>query len=133
LRILFAQETGPPSETATGRIRKTKASAASGRSSGNQMAAEPDEPVSPSLESARAVRTALGVATGIIALVLGGLAWNVITSVRNLDAANDRHMRLDQLRGTIVHLDEVLTMSAQMAAATGDPRWETRTASSSRG
>lgn len=90
------------------------------------MSAEPDEPVSPSLESARAVRTALGVATGIIALVLGGLAWNVVTSVRNLDAANERHMRLDQLRGTIVHLDEVLTMSARMAAATGDPRWETR-------
>ncbi len=35
-------------------------------------------------------------------------------------------MRLQELRGTIVHLDELLTMSARMAATTGDPRWEHR-------
>jgi signal transduction histidine kinase len=36
------------------------------------------------------------------------------------------HLRLAELRGIIIHLDEVLTMSARMAAATGDPRWEQR-------
>jgi PAS domain S-box-containing protein len=30
------------------------------------------------------------------------------------------------LKGTIIHLDEVLSMSARMAAATGDPGWEQR-------
>ena len=35
-------------------------------------------------------------------------------------------LRLLELRGIIVHLDEVLTMSARMAAATGDLRWEER-------
>jgi two-component sensor histidine kinase len=35
-------------------------------------------------------------------------------------------LRIEQLGGTIVHLDEVLTMSARMAAATGDPQWEQR-------
>ena len=34
--------------------------------------------------------------------------------------------RTEELQGTIIHLDEVLTMSARMAAATGDPQWETR-------
>ncbi len=34
--------------------------------------------------------------------------------------------RLIVLAGEIVHLDEVLTMSARMAAATGDPAWEVR-------
>jgi PAS domain S-box-containing protein len=31
-----------------------------------------------------------------------------------------------KLEGRIIHLDEVLTMSARMAAATGDPSWEAR-------
>ena len=33
---------------------------------------------------------------------------------------------IEELGGVIVHLDEVLTMSARMAAATGDRRWEER-------
>lgn len=35
-------------------------------------------------------------------------------------------LRLEELRGIIIHLDEVLTMSARMAAATGDLQWEKR-------
>ncbi|MHC5006565.1 MAG: sensor histidine kinase, partial [Planctomycetota bacterium] len=35
-------------------------------------------------------------------------------------------LRLEQLRGIIVHLDEVLTMSARMAVATGDHKWVDR-------
>ncbi|NQU21470.1 MAG: PAS domain S-box protein, partial [Candidatus Nealsonbacteria bacterium] len=38
----------------------------------------------------------------------------------------ERYLRLTELRGTIVHLDEVLRKSARSAAATGDPRWEER-------
>ena len=34
--------------------------------------------------------------------------------------------RMETVRDEIVHLDEVLTMSARMAAASGNPDWETR-------
>ena len=34
--------------------------------------------------------------------------------------------RLKELSARILHLDEILTMSARMAAATGDPKWEKR-------
>jgi PAS domain S-box-containing protein len=37
-----------------------------------------------------------------------------------------RLLRLTALSGVIIHLDEVLTMSARMAATTGDSAWETR-------
>jgi signal transduction histidine kinase len=37
-----------------------------------------------------------------------------------------RDLRIAELRGTIVYLDEVLTMSARMGAATGDQQWEGR-------
>lgn len=35
-------------------------------------------------------------------------------------------IRLEELRGLIIYLDEVLTMSARMAASTGDLSWEKR-------
>lgn len=37
-----------------------------------------------------------------------------------------RQVRLERLQGDILHLDEVLTMSARMAAASGDLQWEDR-------
>ena len=37
-----------------------------------------------------------------------------------------KDVRLQELIGTIVHLDEVLTMSARMAASTGERQWEER-------
>ncbi len=40
--------------------------------------------------------------------------------------AYERTRRSEELRGIIVYLDEVLTMSARMAAATGDSQWEER-------
>ncbi|MBC7984447.1 MAG: hypothetical protein H7Y02_11390, partial [Candidatus Obscuribacterales bacterium] len=43
-----------------------------------------------------------------------------------MERTKARDLRITELRGMIVHLDEVLTMSARMAAATGDPRWEER-------
>ena len=77
------------------------------------------------VRGARSLVWALAVATGIFVVVLGGMAWNALTSAR-FEEAHGRHLRIEQLHGTIVHLDEVLTMSARMAAATGDPRWEAR-------
>jgi signal transduction histidine kinase len=59
-------------------------------------------------------------------LALGCLSWNAVTSVKWIQEAKQRHLRIEDLRGTIIHLDEVLTMSARMAAATGETRWEER-------
>ncbi len=35
-------------------------------------------------------------------------------------------LRMLKLRGKIIHIDEILTSSARMAAATGNPKWEKR-------
>jgi signal transduction histidine kinase/ActR/RegA family two-component response regulator len=69
---------------------------------------------------------ALSVALVLTALVLATLIWSSVTSITNVQEARQRDLRVERLRGTIVHLDEVLTMSARMAAATGDLRWEAR-------
>jgi two-component system, sensor histidine kinase and response regulator len=69
---------------------------------------------------------ALTLALLATALALAWLVWNTVASVARLEAVTERALRIEELRGTIVRLDEVLTMSARMAAATGDPRWEAR-------
>jgi len=71
--------------------------------------------------------------TQIIAITLvltlasfGWVVWNTFAGYRGADAYAPRNLRVEELRGVILHLDEVLTMSARMAAATGDLSWETR-------
>jgi signal transduction histidine kinase/ActR/RegA family two-component response regulator len=66
------------------------------------------------------------VALGVTALALTCLTVNAVTSATQVEALTRRNLRIADDRGTIIHLDEVLTMSARMAAATGDPRWEAR-------
>jgi two-component system, sensor histidine kinase and response regulator len=56
----------------------------------------------------------------------GWLVWNAYASYRDADSRRSRDLRVEELRGAILRLDEVLTMSARMAAATGDLRWEAR-------
>ena len=56
----------------------------------------------------------------------GWLGWIIFDTVRDGRLNTEKMSRVDQLRGVIVHLDEVLTMSARMAAQTGDSRWEKR-------
>ena len=67
--------------------------------------------------------TAAVILTGI---VLAWLSWGTYRSYQITKLAMQRNLRIEQLRGTIIHLDEVLTMSARMAAATGDLAWEER-------
>jgi len=50
-------------------------------------------------------------------------AWH---SYENLKAAEKSEDRTNELAGKIIYMDEVLTMSARMAAAAGDLMWETR-------
>ena len=61
--------------------------------------------------------------TGIVLVWLG---WNTYHSYRVAERTRERYFKLEQLRGRIIHLDEVLTMSARMASATGDRYWEVR-------
>ena len=69
--------------------------------------------------------------TGLVALILTGVvllstASHVIQSYQQTKVALTEQLRLKELVGRIVHLDEVLTMSARMAAATGEITWEQR-------
>ena len=55
-----------------------------------------------------------------------GVVWSVLR-VNHLGVATQQHyLRVGELRGVILLLDEVLTMSAHMSAATGAPQWEDR-------
>src|ERR1043166_1272409 len=55
-----------------------------------------------------------------------GLCWSAYNSYQTLKTVETRDLRIAELRGTMMHLDEVLTMSVRMAAATGDMDWERR-------
>ncbi|MDP3071014.1 MAG: PAS domain-containing protein [Opitutaceae bacterium] len=59
-------------------------------------------------------------------LLLIGLVWSSYVAYRNIDTVQRRNLRTEELQGTIKYLDEVLTMSARMAASTGDLIWEER-------
>ncbi len=54
------------------------------------------------------------------------MGWSSYRSIDRIEAQQRRAARMAELKGAIVHMDEVLTMSARMAAATGDPQWERR-------
>jgi signal transduction histidine kinase/CheY-like chemotaxis protein len=53
-------------------------------------------------------------------------SWNTWIVYRASEEVSGQELRLERLIGTVIHLDEVLTMSARMAAVTGDTRWEER-------
>ena len=62
----------------------------------------------------------------LTASVLVGFGLQVYRSYREHVVSLKRVAKVEALRGTIIYLDEVLTMSARMAATTGDPKWEAR-------
>ena len=68
----------------------------------------------------------LAAAVLVTCLILSWLGWNTIASFNMYRIVRERHFRSLQLQGSILKLDEVLTMSARMAAATGDAAWEQR-------
>ena len=55
-------------------------------------------------------------------LFVTGMIITVVYSEKQVRTALDRQVRLERLQGDILHLDEVLTMSARMSAASGDLR-----------
>ena len=58
--------------------------------------------------------------------MVGFSAWNTWKVYQNFQTAVTKNFTLQELSGEIVYLDEVLTMSARMAASTGDLDWEER-------
>lgn len=68
----------------------------------------------------------LSIAAALTAVMLVWLGWNAFHSYQAIRSIQARVFRIEELRGTIIHLDEVLTMSARMAAASNDLRWELR-------
>ena len=58
--------------------------------------------------------------------MVGFSAWNTWKVSQNFQTAVTKNFTLQDLSGQIVYLDEVLTMSARMAASTGDLSWEKR-------
>jgi hypothetical protein len=71
------------------------------------------------------------VGTVVVAIVLTlslflPLGWSAWNAYRTFNRVIINDFRLQYLGGSIIHLDEVLTMSARMNAATADTRWESR-------
>lgn len=60
-----------------------------------------------------------------LALFLG-LGWQSWHAHKDIMKIQGRDFRLQKLVSIIIHLDEVLTMSARMGAETGDLQWEKR-------
>jgi len=77
----------------------------------------------PRVRSPMVFLTAAVVAT---AAALAWMAWHSYASIHEAAELWQRDLRMQELRGTIIHLSEVLTMSARMAAVTGGPQWEAR-------
>ncbi len=71
--------------------------------------------------------TTIAVASIVMLAVLAGaMAWTTYRNYRVIETIQHREMRIQELRGQILYLDEVLTSSCSLAAVTGEPRWEER-------
>ena len=68
----------------------------------------------------------LTIALVLTTVTIAWLGWIIFDQRRDAKMFQGEFLRIEELRGVIVHLDEVLTMSARMAAATGDLKWEER-------
>ena len=62
----------------------------------------------------------------MLALLAGAMAWTSYRNYRVIEAIQRHEMRVQDLRAQILFLDEALTNSCSLAAATGEPRWEKR-------
>ncbi len=74
-------------------------------------------------------RLPIGIQTFAVLLtgvVLSWMLWETISGYRATHENVERYAQIEVLRSKIVHLDEVLTMSARMAAMTGDRKWVER-------
>ncbi|MGB7413507.1 MAG: methyl-accepting chemotaxis protein [Thermosynechococcaceae cyanobacterium] len=80
------------------------------------------------LQSALQARLIPAITVSVLfSLTLTGTsAWNIWRIYQGLQSTITKEFKLQEQSGEVVHLDEVLTMSARMAASTGDLSWEER-------
>ena len=69
-------------------------------------------------------RLSLGVVLTLTMMTL--LSWDIWNKSLAFSDLMEKDIEFQQLNGTMTYLDEVLTMSARMAASTGNLEWETR-------
>ena len=65
----------------------------------------------------------IAACASVTMVLLAWLTWSLFEGYRSFEDTGARLHDLAGARGSIVHLDEVLTMSATMAAVTGEARW----------
>lgn len=70
--------------------------------------------------------TGLGIALALTLLLLAALVANAVHLVSQLNDVRTRALRMEQMRGEIAWLDEVLRTSVRLGAVTGEPTWEAR-------
>ena len=70
--------------------------------------------------------TIVMAASVLTIVLLTGLGWHVWKTYLEHKGAQKHVFPIQVLRDKIIHYDEVLTMSANMAAASGDQQWEKR-------
>lgn len=69
----------------------------------------------------------LNVALVVTFVALSWVVWSIYSvGFREASKQNALALEVEELGGKIIYLDEVLTMSARMAAETGDSSWEQR-------
>jgi len=66
------------------------------------------------------------LAVSLTLFTLGWLGWMTFRDYRFVTGQLPAISHMEELRGQVLLFDEVLTMSARMSAATGDPQWEAR-------
>lgn len=66
------------------------------------------------------------ILAAVSTIMVGVSAKNTWNVYQNFQSAITKNFELQDLSAQIVHLDEVLTMSARMAASTGNSTWEER-------
>jgi serine phosphatase RsbU (regulator of sigma subunit) len=83
---------------------------------------------SPSLNKLISSNLMLVITIAIILsmMLVASVGWNVWNMYGSFNTVVTTEFQLQNLSGKITHLDEVLTMSARMAASTGDLQWEKR-------
>lgn len=69
---------------------------------------------------------AIAIAVVISMMLVASVGWNVWNMSNSFRSVVTTEFQIQSLSGKIIYLDEVLTMSARMAASTGDLQWEQR-------
>ncbi|WP_373545734.1 methyl-accepting chemotaxis protein [Chamaesiphon sp.] len=63
---------------------------------------------------------------GLNLVLIGASTWNVWNTSQSLKVTVEQQGNLQDLSSKVIYLDEVLTMSANMLASSGQPKWEQR-------